>query len=108
MSDTQALTNKTYNGYTLGAACAKGVDTTATSGSTNLITSGAMYTALAGKATAAQGTLADNAMPKSGGTFTGNAVAYSTNRTGANLRNISVQNSSSTEVSTNRIIMKRK
>ena len=50
LSDTQALTNKTYNGYTLGAACAKGVDTTATSGSANLITSGAMYTALSGKA----------------------------------------------------------
>lgn len=27
LSDTQALTNKTYNGYTLGAACAKGVTT---------------------------------------------------------------------------------
>ncbi len=50
LSDTQALTNKTYNGYTLGDACAKGVDTSAASGSTNLITSGAMYTALAGKA----------------------------------------------------------
>lgn len=43
LSDTQALTNKTYNGYTLGAACAKGVDTTVTSGSTNLVTSGAVY-----------------------------------------------------------------
>ena len=50
LSDEQALTNKTYNGYTLGDACAKGVDTTATSESSNLITSGAMYTALAGKA----------------------------------------------------------
>lgn len=50
LSDSQALTNKTYNGYTLAAACAKGVDTTATNGSSNLITSGAMYTALSGKA----------------------------------------------------------
>ena len=50
LSGSQALTNKTYNGYTLGAACAKGVDTSAKSGSSNLITSGAMYTALAGKA----------------------------------------------------------
>lgn len=50
LSGSQALTNKTYNGYTLGAACAKGVDTEATSGSANLITSGAMYTALKDKA----------------------------------------------------------
>lgn len=35
----------------LGDAAVKGVDTTPTSGSANLITSGAMYTALAGKAT---------------------------------------------------------
>ena len=46
LSDSQALTNKTYNGYTLGAACAKGVDTTVTSGSSNLVTSGAVYTAI--------------------------------------------------------------
>lgn len=50
LNSSQALTNKTYNGYTLAAACARGVDTAATSGSTNLITSGAMYTALASKA----------------------------------------------------------
>ena len=44
LSDTQALTNKTYNGYTLAAACAKGVDTTVTSGttSTNLPTTKAV------------------------------------------------------------------
>ena len=46
LSDSQALTNKTYNGYTLGAACAKGVDTSVTSGSANLVTSGAVYTAI--------------------------------------------------------------
>ena len=46
LSDSQALTNKTYNGYTLGSACSKGVSTTPTSGSTNLITSGAVYDAL--------------------------------------------------------------
>lgn len=49
LSDSQALTNKTYNGYTLGAACAKGVSTTPTSGSTNLITSGAVYAELLNK-----------------------------------------------------------
>lgn len=48
------------------------------------------------------------AMPKSGGTFTGNVVAYSTNRSGASVRNITVQNSSGTNLSTNQIIMKRK
>lgn len=47
LSDSQALTNKTYNGYTLGAACAKGVDTTPADKSTNLITSGGVYTSLA-------------------------------------------------------------
>lgn len=44
LSDTQALTNKTYNGYTLAAACAKGVDTAIASGtsSTNLPTTKAV------------------------------------------------------------------
>lgn len=46
VSDTQALTNKTYNGYTLGAACAKGVDTTVKDGSSNLVTGDAVHTAL--------------------------------------------------------------
>ena len=115
LSDSQALTNKTYNGYTLAAACAKGVlnntakgelgfvsstsqnlvptistiafwdgaysgtssnlaycakgafgvaatkgvDTTPTSGSANLITSGGTYTALA------------KYLPLAGGTMTG-------------------------------------
>lgn len=48
LSDSQALTNKTYNGYTLGAACAKGVATSATSGNSDLITSGAVYSAVNG------------------------------------------------------------
>lgn len=45
---TNALTGKTYNGYTLAAACAKGVDTTLTPGttSTNLPTSKAVASAL--------------------------------------------------------------
>jgi len=46
LNDTQALTNKTYNGYTLGSACAQGVDTAVKEGSSNLITSGAVHTAL--------------------------------------------------------------
>lgn len=46
LSDSQALTNKTYEGYTLGDACAKGVDTTVTQGSDNLVTSGAVKNAL--------------------------------------------------------------
>ena len=45
---SQALTNKTYNGYTLGAACAKGVTdntsaTAVTSSDTNLITGRTLY-----------------------------------------------------------------
>ena len=48
---SQALTNKTYNGYTLAAACAKGVDTSVTSGSTstNLPTSQAVASFVEGK-----------------------------------------------------------
>lgn len=43
LSDTQALTNKTYNGYTLAAASAKAVDTTISStSSTNLPTTAAV------------------------------------------------------------------
>ena len=43
LNGKQALTNKTYNGYTLAAACAKAVDeTTMSSSSTNLPTSKAV------------------------------------------------------------------
>lgn len=35
LSDSQALTNKTYNGYTLAGACAKAVNTSITYGSTS-------------------------------------------------------------------------
>lgn len=59
LSGSQALTNKTYNGYTLAAACAKGVDTTVKSGSSNLITSGGVSTALG------------SYLPLTGGTVTG-------------------------------------
>jgi hypothetical protein len=52
LSDTQALTNKTYNGYTLAAACAKGVTdnssaTAPSSTDTNLITGRTLYNAIA-------------------------------------------------------------
>ena len=57
-------------------------------------------------ASAAQ-TTANNAMPKSGGAFTGSASAVSTNRSGATLRNIEVKNSSDSFVSTNSIIFYR-
>ena len=47
LSDAQALTNKTYNGYTLAAACAKGVtDSTSASAistGTNLVTERDVY-----------------------------------------------------------------
>ena len=46
LSDSQALTNKTYNGYTLGAACAKGVDSTINDTNTGLPETSAVYTAI--------------------------------------------------------------
>lgn len=51
---------------------------------------------------------ANNAMPKSGGTFTGNVVAYGSNRSGCNIRNIETCNSGWGGVSTNKIITLRK
>lgn len=47
LSDPQALSNKTYNGYTLGAACAKGVTDSTSAGAistgTNLVTERDVY-----------------------------------------------------------------
>ena len=65
-------------------------------------------TAVAAAATAQ--TKADEAMPKSGGTFTGNVIACSTNRTSGSVRNIEVRTSSATGTAqnTNKIIMVRK
>lgn len=51
---------------------------------------------------------ADNAMPRSGGTFTGNVAAYGSNRSGGNIRNIETCNSSWGGVSTNKIVTLRK
>ena len=48
LTTSQALTNKTYNGYTLAAACAKGVVTTVDT-SSNLPTSNAVKTFVEGK-----------------------------------------------------------
>lgn len=65
--------NLTYcNKGAFGDAAVKGVDTTATSGSTNLITSGAMYTALSGKAASNH---THSYLPLSGGTLTGRLSA---------------------------------
>lgn len=51
LTGSQALTNKTYNGYTLGAACAKGVtdssSASALSTGTNLVTERDVYYGLA-------------------------------------------------------------
>jgi len=52
----------------------------------------------------AAATAAGDAMPKAGGTFTGNVVAYGTNRTTASLRNIEVTDAAQANlVSTNLI-----
>lgn len=51
LSSSQALTNKTYNGYTLAGACAKAVDTSISAASTsaNLPTSAAVASFVEGK-----------------------------------------------------------
>ena len=59
------------------------------------------------QAAAAQ-TTADAAMPKSGGTFTGEIVASGTVSSLTALRNIRVQNSSSETMSTGFVILQRK
>lgn len=73
------------------------------------------YAASAGYATSAGSAVdqtarntANAAMPKSGGNFTGNIAAYSTNRSGANLRNCEVKTSASGAVSTERLLFLRK
>ena len=58
-------------------------------------------------ASAAQ-TTAIAAMPKAGGTFTGNVVAYNTNRTGWNLHNSVVCYPNSAEAATNLLVFYRK
>ena len=51
--------------------------------------------------------LANNAMPKAGGSFTGTAYAISTNRSAKSLRNAQVQNSAGSPVSTDALIFRR-
>lgn len=46
LSGSQALTNKTYNGYTLGAACAKSITNEITDGGAALPTAAAVYDAI--------------------------------------------------------------
>ncbi len=85
------------------------VDTTgATSGSANTINADTLNGQAASYYAAASAL--STLMPKSGGTFTGDAVAYSTNRTASGLRNIEVRTTSATGTlqSTNKIIMVRK
>lgn len=131
-------TSDTNTTYTFATGDSNGqIKITPSSGSaTNVSVKGlgtAAYTASTAYATATQGSNADShrsntsnphsvtksqvglgnvtnnaQMPIAGGTFTGNAVAYSTNRSSTCLRNIVVQNSSGTAQSTNYIIMKRK
>lgn len=71
----------------------------------------AAYTASTAYATAAQGTLASNAMPKSGGTFTGGVIVPPTGASSWSVKNISVHTAGSedlTGVDTQRIVMLRK
>ena len=66
-------------------------------------TAGSAVDQTARNAASSAQTTANAAMPKTGGTFTGNVVAYGTNRTSSCLRNIYVNG-----VSTNYILMVRK
>ena len=109
-------TTDTNTTYTFATGDSNGqIKITPSSGSaTNVSVKGlgtAAYTASTAYATAAQGTLASNAMPKAGGTFTGNVRAIDSNRntSGGCLRNILVVDSTgNTLQSTNRIVMYRK
>ena len=79
LSDSQALTNKTYNGYTLAAASAKGVDTSISEGSTstNLPTSAAVA-ALVSSAIAASDAMIFKGTLGTGGTITALPTTYKT------------------------------
>lgn len=69
----------------------------------------AQTTANAAKTNAATAqTTANNAMPKTGGVFTGTVQAGSANRNTSCLRNIKVENASAEVQSTNFIVMQRK
>ena len=58
LSGSQALTNKTYNGYTLSTACAKGVDTSiGSSSSSNLPTTDAVKTYVSSQMSSVTGAL---------------------------------------------------
>ena len=75
LSGSQALTNKTYNGYTLGAACAYGaIDsvTNSSGGSGKLVTSGGVYTYVS---TTLQGFVTNDEL-----SVTNNAVAENRSR----------------------------
>lgn len=89
----------TYNDTTVMAQLA--------TNSTDIAT--AQTTAESGvSAAAAAQTTADAAMPKAGGTFDGNVVANSTNRSGDFIRNVCVKSSANTNVSTNTVYFTRK
>ena len=77
LSDSQALTNKTYNGYTLAAASAKGVDTSISSGSTstNLPTTSAVVSYV-GDAIAASDAMIFKGTLGTGGTVTALPTTY--------------------------------
>ena len=74
----------------------------------NSVSSTSASTAATSNAVKQSYDLANAAMPKAGGIFTGQAVAYSTNRTQSDLRNCLVCNSAWAAVSTNRLIFIRK
>ena len=122
-------TNTTYSagtgislsGTTFSNSGVRSIATGSTNGTISVNTNGtsaevfvaglgtAAFSSSANFATKAQGTKADNAMPKAGGTFTGNVYGNSTNTDQSCFRNISVRNSAGNSlISTNYLIMLRK
>lgn len=69
LSDTQALTNKTYNGYTLGAACEKAIGAVA-NGNAGLVTGDAVYDAIQSAMSDVAGALVYKGTVGTGGTVT--------------------------------------
>lgn len=69
LSDTQALTNKTYNGYTLGAACELSIGGVAY-GNNGVVQGGAVYQAIQNAMSSVAGALKYQGTVGTGGTVT--------------------------------------
>ena len=105
-STVEDTIKKILNGTTIVGKATK-LATARKIGNATFDGSGNITLAQIGAATTAQGTKADNAMPKSGGSFTGNTIANSINRAGGFIRNIEVKSSAESFISTDLIMFYR-